>query len=214
METLPTISSELLTPEEQRLRQQAEVFNNTVLEGALVGAAIGSLSGLLTRRDAKGALVGGVAGAALGSAAGHYIAQKQQEYANTEERIDAVIADAREDNQRMSELVSTSKKVIAADKRRIAQLEKQIASGAISKEKARRQLADIEANERYLSKTAANLERRKRDWEVIAEQAQDQSTSGQRKAMTGEIKKMEAQIGSMERELDSLVERRRITPVA
>lgn len=214
VETLPTTSSQPLTAEEQRMRQQGSAYNKTVVEGAVTGAAIGALSGLLVQRNAQGALVGAAAGAGLGAAAGTYMAQKQKQYANTEQRIDAMIVDVRADNQRISDLIATSKEVIAADKRKIAQLEQQIASGAISKESARRQLASIEANEQYLSKTVANLKKKKGDWQTIATQTRGQSTAVQRKAMAGEISEMEAHISSLERELDTLVERRQITPVA
>ena len=102
VQTMPTMSSTPLTPQEQEMRKQGEVFNKTVVEGAVVGALAGALTGLLIKRDAKGALIGAAAGAALGGGTGYYLAQKQKQYASTEQRMDAMIADVRADNQKVA----------------------------------------------------------------------------------------------------------------
>jgi outer membrane murein-binding lipoprotein Lpp len=214
VQTMPMTSNAAMTPEEQMMRQQGDAFNKTVVEGAAVGAVAGALAGLLINRDVKGALVGAASGAVLGGGTGYYLAQKQKQYASNEQRMDAMIADVRTDNEKVAGLIRSSKDVIAADMQRIDQLNKGIASGNITKENAKRELARVEENEKYLQKTIGNLKKKQIEWEEIASQTKGQGTSQQTKALNGEINKLEKQVASMEKELDSLVQRRKVVPVA
>lgn len=214
VQTLPKTAGIPLTPEEERMREQGKAFNKTVIEGAVAGAVLGAVAGALIRRDLQGALIGGVSGALVGGTTGYYLAEKQKQYANAEQRTDAMIADVRADNQRVSELIASSRKVIAADKERIKQVEKQIAAGKISKENAQRELARVEENEKYLQNTVSNLKKRQGEWQDISKQAANEATPRQKKQMDSEINKLEKQIVSLEKELDTLVQRRKVLPVA
>lgn len=214
VQTMPTTSKAPLTPQEQQMRQQGEAFNKTVVEGAVIGALAGALTGALINRDAKGALIGAMAGGALGGGTGYYLAQKQKQYASSEQRMDAMIADVRADNQKVAGFIRSSKEVIAADKRKIDQLNRQIAAGKVSKENAKRELAGVEQNERYLQKTIGNLKKKQGEWKEIANQTKGQGNTRQTKELNGEINKLEKQVSSLEKELDSLVQRRKVLPVA
>lgn len=202
-----------LTPEEQRLRQQADTYNETVVEGAVIGALIGAAAGALIGGDAKGAAIGAGAGALLGGGAGAYLANKQEQYSNDEQRLDAITADVRADNQRTAGILDSAKKVIAADKAKIRQIDKQLASGQINLAQARTQMASVDENKRYLEATIKNLKAKQAQWEEVAARSQGGSNPQKVAEMNQEIKKLERQVAVLESELDSLVQQRRVSRV-
>lgn len=202
-----------LTVAEQKMRQEAEVYNSTLLEGALIGCALGALVGFTSsNKDARtNAAVGCAAGGALGVGAGYYIAEKQKQYADTESQLEAMTLDVRNDNERLAAIVQSSREVIDADKRRIAQIDRDLASGKLTMAQARAEMQAVDANAAYLKNTLATLEQR-RDTYVQAA-AQTQGSTKARKAMDVEIGKLEKQIAGLESELNGLVARRTISRV-
>ena len=86
------------TPAERRLAAQESDYNRTLAEGFVIGAvggaAIGAgLGAALTKGNRGmgaliGAGIGALAGAIAGGATGSYYAEKKQEYANEEDRLE------------------------------------------------------------------------------------------------------------------------------
>lgn len=192
-----------LTPDEQRLRQQADAYNETVIEGAIVGALVGALAGALIGGDARGAAIG----------AGAYLGQKQRQYSNEEQRLESITADVQADNERTANILASARKVISADKEKIKRIDQQLASGQIDLAQARDQMKTVDDNKAYLESTIANLKTKREQWWQVANQSRAQGNPKQVAEMETEIKKMERQIAALESELDSLVERRRISRV-
>ena len=114
-----------LTPAELRMRQQSNDFNRTLVEGvavgalggAALGAGIGAAAGGNNRGSsaALGALISAAVGTLAGYAAGSYYAEKKGQYADQEQVLDAMIADARADNLKTEALLRDSQTVAAAD---------------------------------------------------------------------------------------------------
>ncbi|MEO1091053.1 MAG: hypothetical protein AAFX81_10495 [Pseudomonadota bacterium] len=122
-----------LTPEEQRIRSEARLFNETVFGGAVTKAAVyGGVAALATLlltgdpgRAAQAALVGVVAGGAVGALDGYMVAT-QQEAANRQVReIEVHIANVQQDNQRLEQSIQTTQRVIASTEARLAAAESQ-----------------------------------------------------------------------------------------
>ena len=93
----------------------------TQKQGAVGGAAIGALAGGLIGGDWQGALIGAAIGGAAGLAYGTHVAGKKADYANTENYLDAVIAEASRVNteayaynNKLKGQVSAHKKAVAA----------------------------------------------------------------------------------------------------
>jgi len=212
-QTLSTRGSQPLTPEEQRMRQQADTFNETMIEGALVGAAVLGVLTYMATGDQNKALQGAAAGALIGAGAGHYMASKQQQYATEEERLDSIVADVRADNAKLARLNRSAQEVIVADLAKIERLDTQLAQGKISGEEARREMATVDDNRAYLSSTLANLKTRHEEWERVAARVRRSGDYRGAAEVDREIDKLEQQIGSLEGELDTLTERRRISRV-
>lgn len=78
----------------------------------------------------------------------------------------------------------------------------------------KRELARVEQNEKYLQKTVGNLKKKQGEWKDIAVQTKGQGSSRQTKELNGEVNKLEKQVSTLEKELDSLVQRRKVLPVA
>lgn len=205
-----------MTPAEKRMREQAATFNQTVVEGAALGCVAGMLLGALVsgRGDGhrgQGMALGCAAGAAVGGATGYYIADKQEEYASTEERLEAMTTDVRADNQRLADLIDASRQVIAADMKTIERTEKQMAEGLINRERARNQLAAVDDNARYLEQTVANLKKKQQEYTIA--RASSEGSAQSVAVMDSEISRLEQQISTLEKDLDGLIQRRKVSRI-
>lgn len=212
-QTLMPRSSQALTPEEQRMRRQADTFNETVIEGALVGAALVGVLTYMVTGDQNKALRGAAAGAVIGAGAGHYMASKQQQYTNEEDRLDSMIADVRSDNAKLARLNDSARDVIAADLAKIAKIDGELAQGKITVEKAQDEMATVDENRKYLRTTLANLKTRHEEWERVSARVRRSGDYRGADQLDREIDKLERQITGLQGELDTLSERRRISRV-
>lgn len=203
-----------LTPAEQRMRDQANDFNRTILEGAGIGALAGAgIGAAACRGDLSCILIGAAAGAAAGSAGGYYYAQKKEGYVNEEQRLDAIIADIRKDNKNLEGLVKDARTVAAADKQKMDQIDKALAANTISQEQAKRELDAVDDNREVLQDTIANLKDRRDEWKEVASKARADTDTAKMARLDREIKTLENQIASLENELDTLTTRRRASLV-
>lgn len=213
-----TTPSRPLTPEEQRMRAQAADFNRTIAEGVVFGALLGAMAGAATGAAVKsknrgegaaiGAAIGALAGGVLGGAAGSYYADKKQQYANEEQRLNSIIADLRQQNTELAKLVDSTRIVVAADQQRLNQIDQDLASKRISRQQAQRQLAAVDENIRFLQQTVSTLRERRADWQAVADNARADTASGRVQQMDQEIDRLEQQIRLMESELNALTSRR------
>ena len=99
-----------MSPAEQRLAQQSQAYNDTQLEGCLLGAGAG-LVGACTVGRCKLAdiLIGVAVGAAVGCTAGTYLANVQKGHGTTEEQLNVVINDMRRQNRQLVAYNQTAK---------------------------------------------------------------------------------------------------------
>jgi hypothetical protein len=133
-----------LSAAEQRMREDQDRFNKTVIGGVLTGAAIGAGAGLLVgvltganskelRRDVvTGAVIGGVAG----GVDGYVTAKKEQAGRNEIRAAQAAAADVRQDNQKLQAFLDSSGVVLAEGKARLAALRGDVAAKRVSAEQA------------------------------------------------------------------------------
>jgi len=212
-QTLMPRGSTTLSPEEERMRRQANTFNDTVIEGALIGAALVGVLTYMVTGDQDKAMRGAAAGAVIGAGAGHYMASKQQQYTNEEERLDSMIADVRSDNAKLARLNDSARDVIEADLAKIEAIDQQLAAGKISLETARREISTVDENRAYLRTTLANLKTRREEWERVSARVRRSGDYRGAEQLDREIVKLEGQISSLQSELDNLSERRRISRV-
>lgn len=222
-QTTNTASDRPLTPAEQRQRQQADVYNQTLLEGigvgCLGGAALGAGIGAATSHKNKGrntlvdAGIGCLVGGLIGGVAGDYVASKQQQYADKEQQLDSMIADVRTENQRLAGLITTTQQVIADDKVRMDQIDQELASGKITMAQAKQKMAAVDDNRAYLDNTLSKLRERKTTYAEAAKKTAPGASKAKTDAMNAEIATLEKQIAQLEAERNSLVQRRTVSRV-
>ncbi len=204
------------SPSEDRLYQQGQAFDSTVAEGCVMGATVGALLGyLLAPRDKRGtyAVGGALAGGALGCGSGMWLAKSQQQYAMTEQELDAMASELRQQNTQLAGLVDSARQVIAADKAKIARIDKDLAAGRISLAEARTEMGSVDGNRQYLEQTLANLKREQSNWKQAAARVRQQPNQARAAEIDREVVRLERQVASLESELDSLVKRRRLSRV-
>ena len=201
------------TADQNQAAQQANTFNETAIAGAIIGGVLGALTGGLIGGNVTGALIGSGAGALVGGGAGVYLAHQQETYASEEQRLDATIAELRSENQNLTSLIESAQVSIAADKARIESIDKQLAAGKLSKEQARAELASVDGNIQQMQITLSNFKNRQNSWQNVAAESRKSDDTQRVAVMDQEIQKLVVQIGSLESELDTLVQRRKISPV-
>lgn len=204
------------TQEEQRLYQQGQVFNNTVAEGCAVGAALGAVLGYAlapSKHRGRYAAAGALAGGTLGCGSGVWLARTQQQHSLNEQQLDTMLQELRGQNAKLSQLLATSRRVIAEDKKKIERIDRELAAGRLSRERARAEMRSVDSNQRYLAETLANVKQEQTNWQQAAQQVRSQGNARQAAEMDREVARLERQVASLEAELDSLVKRRRLSRV-
>ncbi len=203
-----------LTPAEQRMREQSSQLDvKSSIQGCLAGAAAGALVGMLAGgKRSNNMLVGAAIGCGVGLGANAYVQSKRSQYHTEEQRMAAIIADVQADNKKLASLISTSQEVIAADRRRIAEIDKAYRKKSISMDDARRQMASVKANRDHLQKTANSLKKKEQNW-IEVSNLEKQAGSDTAKLDT-EIKKLQSKVSGLEKEVQLMDKQINVSPVA
>lgn len=197
-----------MTPAEQRLAQQTQAYNDTQLEGCLIGAGAGLLGACtIGECGLKDIAIGVALGAAVGCTAGSYLAGVQKQHGTAEAQLDAVISDVRTQNQKLVELNEGARVVVAENKTKMMQLKKDIAAGRKTREQAQQELTSQKRMEQQLQTAVAGAKEK-----LIATQQAASSIKAsdprQQALADQEIKQMEQQIVTLESNLEVLTETR------
>ena len=205
------------TAAERRLTAQKADYNRTLAEGLVIGtvggAALGAgIGAAVTRSRGAGALIGAgigaLAGAMIGGATGNYYAEKKQKYANEEDRLDSMIADAEAYNAKAASTLATTRAMVAEDQQKLAAIDQDVAANRMSKAQAERQLAGIDRRRQLLKDTIASQQARRDEWRQAASEARRDSGNPKVAEVDQQIAQLESQIGLMQQELDALNSRR------
>ncbi|MDA8305798.1 MAG: hypothetical protein M0Z81_03070 [Deltaproteobacteria bacterium] len=180
----------------------------TTVEGGLTGAAVGAAAGALVAaligvNPAKGAAWGAALGAPMGLAAGVYVANQKQKYANEEEYLDACIKQARQYNEEARKDVAYMKSYIAREQIRVATLKKEIAMNESKKGLALAELKAMTAKKQDMDKAIGSLE-----GEVNAQQtalAGATTDPQQIETLKSEVAATRESIQSFKKERDQLI---------
>jgi uncharacterized membrane protein len=196
------------------MRQQSSQLDaKTSLQGCAAGAVAGALLGMLSDgKRSNNMMIGAAAGCAVGLAANAYVQSKRQQYQNDEQRIAAMTADVRAENARLSSLIETSEEVIAADRKRLAQVNAAYRSKAISTEQARRDLAGVKANRDQMQNTVDALKNKQNDWVEISNLERQTGTNTAQ--LDQEIGVLKKRISGLEQEVALMDKQINASPVA
>lgn len=152
------IASEDLTPEQRKMREQAQAYNKTVGQGIGIGALAGGLLMAALGGDGEDIAAGAAVGGAVGGIAGSYYAEKQKEYASEEDALDSMISDARDYNQESRRLIATAEQVCEKQTRKLADLKRQLDAGQDTKKALRKEIRIARADKRIIEESLASTQ--------------------------------------------------------
>lgn len=186
----------------------AKFFSKSGFEACAGGALVGILACQIGNPSDKKKcmLKAGLVGCGVAMGANYYLDQRRSEYADKEQRLNAMIADVREDNRKLQSLTQTARTVMTEDRQQIAQIKKDIAARTVQKSQAQQQIAEIDANTNYLRETLADLKSREKQWHDVA--SKERSSGVQVDTLEAEISRMQQQVAALESEINELYQQR------
>ncbi|SUS05714.1 putative Glycine zipper [uncultured Defluviicoccus sp.] len=207
-----------LSPAEQRLQDLAADYNRTIFEGILIGAvsgaALGAGAGALAAKDnraagaATGAIIGAIGGAILGGTGGLYYANLKQQYADQEQRLDAMIEKLRAENAKMEDISAAVHTIVDENRAKIDKIAADLKAKRLSAEQAQRDLKAVDGACASLTKQIGNLRKSQERWREIAKDERAQGDNARIAQMDTEIDRIQGRLDTMQVELDSLTARR------
>jgi DNA repair exonuclease SbcCD ATPase subunit len=167
-----------LTPAEQRLREDANTFNETVLGGvaynAAVGAALGALVGYLhSGGDLKQMLVyssaGIAAGGVYGLIDGYRTANKQEAARRQVREVELITDKVRAENDQIEQSIKTAETVVSETRTKAAEVEQKLQNQEITTVQAESELQNHRDNIAELDKLIAGLQKRQDEYKQVAD---------------------------------------------
>lgn len=187
---------------------EVSFFSKTGLQACGGGALAGVVTCKLTKTcdSDKGALNAAILGCGIGIGANYYIDYQRSQYADAEQRLDALIADVRADNQKLQNLTVQAQQVLSQDKNTLASIQQGIKRKTLEKSQAQAQVVQIDANTQTLNKTLADLKSRHQQWQDVAKSERGQSPKAE--ALDAEISRMQKQIVTLQQNVDNVAQQR------
>ena len=203
-----------LTPAERQMREESKFFTKSNVQACLAtGLAVGVLAALLSGGGNRGrnAALGFAAGCGIGVGVNSYVQNKRTHYRNGEQRMNSIIADLRQENQKLTRLIDTSGQVLQEDRRRIAQIDGAYENKTISLAEAKKRMARVRDNRDHLKTTLAALKEKQDEWYKVRdiEQRGGVNTAG----LDAEIATLEQQVSSLEGEIELMDQQIAASPV-
>ena len=200
---------EHVTADERLLHEQSDSFvSENVFGGAGTGAFLGAVAGAFlgaafggnAKSVGYGAAAGAIGGAIIGGVDGYLQAKEARYQANLVLMERSVAADVRSDNQRLSQLLQTSSRVVEADKQKLGRLQAQVAARQVTLDRARAEAAAVRENSGTIEETLKNA-REKRDNYVDARNHLGGGVTGE---LDMEIRQLNNEIEALEQQVAAL----------
>lgn len=204
--TSPSGSNQPLSPDEQQIRDDANVFNQTVVQGSLVGAGLGILAGVLIgattgRVDnmVKYGVVGGVTGGVLGGVDGYMVAKRQEAGNNRVRMIQAMTRDVERDTERVQSTVASSTRVLEDSKQQLTDVQAQVAAKQADVAEAESVRKRVEQNRDVMAATLKALKKRRDNYQEASAETGGDTTEldAQIAHLNDEISKLEQNVAAM-----------------
>lgn len=197
-------ASRKLTAAEKQMRADESRFQKTVIggviQGALIGGALGYLAALAGGANSKeagrtagaGAVVGGV----MGGIDGYVVAKREQNGKNELKALQAAAADVRADNKKLEAFMESSSVVLNEGKERLAALKGDVDAKRISVAQAEEARKREEQNIASMKSTLAQAKKTKEDYAKAS--AQFKGTPQDKRDLDAEVERMNQQVAKLE----------------
>lgn len=193
-----TAPDESLTPAERRMREQSKAFQKTVWEGVLIGAAAGSIWGLIQGDKGSDLLKKALIGGAVGGLAGAYIGHKQKQFSSKEDVLDSMTADVRQSNQETKELIASVREVIAEDKRRLADVQKRYKQGKATDAEVANTRKRISSNREVVAQASKGAREKYQMFQGAEQEFREQNPATSTAGLQTELKTYKSQISTLD----------------
>lgn len=152
------------------LQPHVDDFRQTVAEGAVAGAIVGGVIGILAsggdhRRMVQNAAIGAAAGGVVGAGVGFAVAGKKQEFARQEDALAAMIADSNDRIARLDRVQRVTDQLITQRRQELARIRTHQAGTTGRVEAQRRLVADLEADRTALAGAVEAADRHSKELE-------------------------------------------------
>lgn len=138
---------------QKQLRQEASLFSETSVTGAIGGAVAGGLIGCMVSNCRTGAVIAGaVAGGVAGLATGYFVDAQNMAAANEQDRLRNLTEGARKESERLSRQLDASRTVLNEQKARIAKINKDLKARSITEEQYRKEAVSIQEDVKLVEK--------------------------------------------------------------
>lgn len=138
---------------QRRLHQQADAFNTPVWKIPLLGCTGQNPVAVLLKLDPIDILStlsepvdAASPDCSITAIAESYVANRQQEYTDSRQVLDSIIADISRKNQQLNDLIDTMQVVVAENERKVTALNKQYEQGSITVDILFRELALVKVD--------------------------------------------------------------------
>lgn len=188
--------------------RQAEFFSKSGWQACAIGAGAGIAGCLLSNAGNKVACSAIVAVAACGVLMGtnYYLEQQRKTYSDKEERLNAYIDAVRKDTEEVKILSDSAKRVLTKNAQTLKSLDAKLKSGKIAKTAAEQQLAEVDANIKYLNDKLVKMKETEKNWREVS--AQEKSGGMKVKKLDTQIKALNKQINVLERQVATVSKQR------
>jgi uncharacterized protein YcfJ len=197
-----------LTPEERQLRNQADDFNQTIVEGTAIGAVLGGIIGALAcKKNDRGkcAAMGAGIGALAGAGAGLAVANAKAGYAEKQNGLNQQIAGIEQANAKLTRYIATAKSVIDKNKVKLVQIKSDLNGGNIKIDDARKEYDRVSENSKVIHNTIINLKKKRTKFVNAAATTKSNFSSGNTSQLDSEIVTLSAQVETLENAYAGLV---------
>lgn len=143
-----------LSPAQHRMYEAAKAFDQTVVEGILAGALAGAAIAILISGDPVDIIEGAAAGSTIGTIAATYVANKQKEYASSEDALVSMVADVQQQNLYLFNLIQSMREVVTENKRKIDAINKEYEQKQITQADLFRKFERLQADTNKMTEMA------------------------------------------------------------
>jgi len=202
-----------LSPSERQLREQTGFFDNSYVQSCMAtGAGLALLTYFLSGENrGRRSAAAFAAGCGIGMGVNSYVQQRRGQYRNNEQRMNAYIADLRNSNRHLQQLLATSARVREQDRRRITDIDRAYQDRRISRAEAQRRMDRVRSNRDHLRETLSALLEKQADWERISRIERNRGANTRR--LDEEIARLRQQVASLETELDLMDQEISASPI-
>ena len=140
--------------------------------------------------------------------ANYYLDDRRSQYADTNERLQAMTQDIQQDTDRVVQRTQVAQRVIADDKALMAKIEQDRASKKLDVAKANKDLASIDNNIALLKKDLKNMQFKAEEYAKAAQKERDDGAGEKVVVMDQEIARMNQKVALLQTEVDGLFDQR------